>query len=209
MSTPIGPTDSSLVSVCWSGDFARLPRTDEVAKTDIAVVGIPFDSGVSYRPGARFGPAAIREASRLLRPYNPGLMCPRSLKSRWPTAVTSRSTRSRSSEAIATVEASASELLSQGTRLVTLVETTRSRCRCSAPCTGTGRWRSCTSTPIWTRGTPISVSLTRTAPRSAVPWRRGFSTRKPSPTWGSAALYGKKDLRTTAGSVSVSSPPRT
>ena len=33
----------------------------------------PFDSGVSYRPGARFGPAAIREASRLLRPYHPGL----------------------------------------------------------------------------------------------------------------------------------------
>jgi agmatinase len=37
------------------------------------VVGVPFDSGVSYRPGARFGPAAVREASRLLRPYHPGL----------------------------------------------------------------------------------------------------------------------------------------
>src|SRR6185369_5929081 len=33
----------------------------------------PFDSGVSYRPGARFGPAHVREASRLLRPYNPAL----------------------------------------------------------------------------------------------------------------------------------------
>jgi agmatinase len=37
------------------------------------VVGAPFDAGVSYRPGARFGPAAIRAGSKLLRPYNPAL----------------------------------------------------------------------------------------------------------------------------------------
>src|SRR5499427_8929328 len=53
--------------------FARLPRIDEVAMADAAVLGIPFDSGVTYRPGARFGPAHIRESSRLLRPYNPAL----------------------------------------------------------------------------------------------------------------------------------------
>ena len=35
------------------------------------VVGVPFDAGTSYRPGARFGPGHIRESSRLLRPYNP------------------------------------------------------------------------------------------------------------------------------------------
>jgi len=35
------------------------------------VVGVPFDAGTSYRPGARFGPSHIRESSRLLRPYNP------------------------------------------------------------------------------------------------------------------------------------------
>lgn len=40
-------------------------------RADIAVVGIPFDSGVSYRPGTRFGPSHVRESSRLLRPYNP------------------------------------------------------------------------------------------------------------------------------------------
>jgi agmatinase len=51
--------------------FARLPRREDVPDYDIAVVGIPFDSGVTYRPGARFGPSSIREASRLLRPYNP------------------------------------------------------------------------------------------------------------------------------------------
>lgn len=51
--------------------FARLPRWDEVDQADVVVLGVPFDTGVSYRPGARFGPAHIRESSRLLRPYNP------------------------------------------------------------------------------------------------------------------------------------------
>ena len=50
--------------------FARLPRYETVTQTSIAVVGIPFDSGSTYRPGARFGPEAIRNASRLLRRYN-------------------------------------------------------------------------------------------------------------------------------------------
>lgn len=53
--------------------FALLPRLDEVERADIAVVGVPFDAGVSYRPGARFGPSHVREASRLLRPFNPEL----------------------------------------------------------------------------------------------------------------------------------------
>jgi agmatinase len=53
--------------------FARLPQRYEVDRYDIAVVGVPFDSGVTYRPGARFGPAAIRQVSRLLKPYNPAL----------------------------------------------------------------------------------------------------------------------------------------
>src|SRR5699024_4603879 len=43
----------------------------EVGRADVVVAGVPFDSGVSYRPGARFGPAHIRQSSRLLRPYNP------------------------------------------------------------------------------------------------------------------------------------------
>jgi agmatinase len=51
--------------------FARLPRIEDVSKYDVAILGAPFDAGVSYRPGARFGPAHVRQASRLLRPYNP------------------------------------------------------------------------------------------------------------------------------------------
>ncbi|WP_369746506.1 agmatinase [Paenarthrobacter sp. AMU7] len=50
--------------------FALLPRLEEVPRADVAVVGIPFDSGTSFRPGARFGPAHIRENSRQLHPYH-------------------------------------------------------------------------------------------------------------------------------------------
>src|SRR3984885_4346088 len=70
----VGPVDATVVPrLVGAAPFARLPRIDEVAEADVAVVGVPFDSGVSYRPGARFGPNHIRESSRLLRPYNPAL----------------------------------------------------------------------------------------------------------------------------------------
>ena len=68
----LGPIDSSRVPrYAGAATYARLPRLDQVAKADVTVVGVPFDTGVSYRPGARFGANHIREASRLLRPYNP------------------------------------------------------------------------------------------------------------------------------------------
>jgi guanidinobutyrase / D-arginase len=70
----IGPADGRRIPrFAGPPTFARLPRIDEVTAADIAVLGIPFDSGVSYRPGARFGPVHIRQSSRLLRPYNPEL----------------------------------------------------------------------------------------------------------------------------------------
>jgi agmatinase len=53
--------------------FARLPHTQDLAGVDVAVVGVPFDTATSYRPGARFGPEAIRSGSTLLRPYHPAL----------------------------------------------------------------------------------------------------------------------------------------
>src|SRR2546428_1233390 len=52
------------------GTFMRLPNVADMTGVDAAFIGIPFDTAVSYRIGGRFGPAAIREASRLLRPYN-------------------------------------------------------------------------------------------------------------------------------------------
>ena len=71
--TPLGPVDGTKVPrFAGAGTFARLPRIDEVSSFDVALLGAPFDGGVSFRPGARFGPIAIRQASRHLRPaYNP------------------------------------------------------------------------------------------------------------------------------------------
>ena len=67
----IGQVDATLVPrYAGEATFARLPRITDVTRTDAIVVGVPFDSGVTYRPGARFGPAHIRESSRLLRHYN-------------------------------------------------------------------------------------------------------------------------------------------
>ncbi|MGK0740527.1 agmatinase [Leucobacter sp. Z1108] len=69
---PVGPVDASQTPrYAGFATFAKLPRIEDVEAADIAVVGIPFDTGVSFRPGARFGPTHVREASRLLRPYNP------------------------------------------------------------------------------------------------------------------------------------------
>ena len=71
---PRGPIDSSKIPrYAGAATFARLPRIDEVEHTRIAILGAPFDTGVSFRPGTRFGPDAIRQASRLLRPYNPAI----------------------------------------------------------------------------------------------------------------------------------------
>jgi len=53
--------------------FARLPYVRTLDDVDLAVVGVPFDTGVTYRVGGRFGPNAVRAASVMLRPYNPNL----------------------------------------------------------------------------------------------------------------------------------------
>ena len=68
------PTDS-LKSPRYSGipTFMRLPAETDPSKIDVAILGIPFDSGVSYRPGARMAPRDIRVESALIRPYNPVL----------------------------------------------------------------------------------------------------------------------------------------
>ena len=67
--TPPVPPVSGTVVPRYAGPatFCRLPEIRDVPYCDVAILGIPFDSGTSYRPGARFGPQAIRQASRHLR----------------------------------------------------------------------------------------------------------------------------------------------
>ena len=51
----------------------RLPSVRDLDNADVAIVGAPFDTGATFRAGARFGPEGIRSASHLLRRYNPSL----------------------------------------------------------------------------------------------------------------------------------------
>src|ERR1700686_3150939 len=58
------PVDA-LVYPRFSGvpTFMRLPYIPRAADLDLALIGVPFDGGTTYRPGARFGPRNIRVQS--------------------------------------------------------------------------------------------------------------------------------------------------
>ena len=68
------PADS-FVTPRFSGvrTFMRLPYVQDLDNADAAIVGAPFDTGGTFRVGARFGPESIRSISHLLRRFNPGL----------------------------------------------------------------------------------------------------------------------------------------
>ena len=71
---PIGPIDALRIPrFAGLRTFARLPTLEQAPRAGIAVLGAPFDGGATFRAGARYGPAGIREASLLLRPYNEAL----------------------------------------------------------------------------------------------------------------------------------------
>jgi agmatinase len=117
----VGPPDASL-NPRYAGfaTFARLPRLEDVPRADIAVLGVPFDSGVSYRPGARFGPSQIREASRLLRPYNPAQDVEPFSAQQVADAGDVSANPFSIDEAVGQIQRAADELSISGTRLVTL-----------------------------------------------------------------------------------------
>ena len=71
------PADS-LETPRFSGvrTFMRLPNVWDPENSDATIIGAPFDTGSSFRVGARFGPEGIRSASHLLRPYNPSQNIP-------------------------------------------------------------------------------------------------------------------------------------
>jgi agmatinase len=117
----VGQVDATVVPrFAGPPTFAALPRVDEVSDVDVAVVGVPFDSGVSYRPGARFGPAHIRESSRLLRPYNPALDVEPFARRQVVDAGDIAANPFDIGRAIESVEAGARELLERAGRLLTL-----------------------------------------------------------------------------------------
>lgn len=119
--TPVGPVDTSVMPrYAGPATFARLPRLDQVPSADVAVVGVPFDTGVSYRPGARFGPTAVREASRMLRPYHPGLDVSPFAELQVADGGDIGVTPFNIGEAIEVIDDHASGLLETGAKLVTI-----------------------------------------------------------------------------------------
>ncbi|MGM7669555.1 agmatinase [Microbacterium sp. A93] len=121
----LGPVDSTVVPR-YSGapTFALLPRLDEVEaagqRADIKVVGVPFDAGVSYRPGARFGPGHVRQSSRLLRPYNPATDTSPFAQVQVADAGDMAINPFDIDEAIATIQADALDLTADGASLVAI-----------------------------------------------------------------------------------------
>ncbi|GER24339.1 agmatinase [Zafaria cholistanensis] len=117
----LGPIDSSRIPrFAGAATFARLPRLDQVGRAEVKVVGVPFDAGVSYRPGARFGGNHVREASRLLRPYNPALDVSPFELVQVADAGDMAVNPFNINEAIETVQQNALELTADGASLVTL-----------------------------------------------------------------------------------------
>lgn len=117
----LGPINAAQIPrYAGAGTYARLPRLDQVQQADIKIVGIPFDTGVSYRPGARFGANHVRESSRLIRPYNPATDSSPFAQSQVADAGDMAVNPFNIHEAIETIEHEALELTADGSTLVTL-----------------------------------------------------------------------------------------
>jgi len=100
--------------------FMRLPVTRDLNGVDVAILGVPFDSGTSYRSGTRFGPRKIRESSLMIWGHNSTLhVTPlKKLKivdygdvSVIPTSI---------EHTMAAITATASGIIDTGTTLITL-----------------------------------------------------------------------------------------
>jgi agmatinase len=69
--TPV-PDSDELPRFAGVATFCRFPLIEAVPverrPVDWAIYGVPFDGGVTYQPGARFGPRAIRDASQYIMP---------------------------------------------------------------------------------------------------------------------------------------------
>ncbi len=121
----IGPVNSALVPR-YGGEstFALLPRLRDLEAQErtaqIKIVGAPFDTGVSYRPGARFGPAHVRQSSRLLRPYNPATRTSPFTQVQVADAGDMALNPFNIAEALATIEQDALELTNDGASLLTI-----------------------------------------------------------------------------------------
>jgi agmatinase len=119
---PIQPTSGTILPrYAGASTFARLPELRDVTHCDVAIVGIPFDAGTSFRPGARFGPQAIRQASRNLRTqYHPAYDVEPFMVQQVADAGDIACNPFNINEAIAQIETAATELLDQVGAIISL-----------------------------------------------------------------------------------------
>jgi guanidinobutyrase / D-arginase len=117
----LGPPDGRIFPrFMGPSTFARLPRVDQVGSWDVALVGVPFDIGTSYRPGARFGPIGIRQAARTIRNWHPDLELAPFAALQVVDAGDVACSTYVIDDAIAAIDDAATELTADGGRLVTL-----------------------------------------------------------------------------------------
>jgi agmatinase len=117
----LGPPDGRVFPrFMGPSTFARLPRVDQVDGWEVAVVGVPFDIGTSYRPGARFGPLGIRLGSRTLRNWHPDLEVAPFASQQVVDAGDIACSTYVIDDAIATIERATTALTGSGGRLVSL-----------------------------------------------------------------------------------------
>jgi agmatinase len=117
----LGPPDGrAFPRFMGPSTFARIPQVDQVDRWDVAVVGVPFDIGTSYRPGARFGPLGIRLASRTLRNYHPDLQVKPFAAQQVVDAGDIACSTFVIDDAIEAIQAGTSELTAHGGRILTL-----------------------------------------------------------------------------------------
>ena len=198
-----GPVDAALVPrYVGPATFARLPRLDEFPEARTVVWGVPFDSGVSYRPGARFGPSHVRESSRLLRPYNPALDIEPFARHAVADAGDVSANPFDIADAIATIEQAAGVLVGTGRRLLTIggdhtIALPLLRVAHAQHGPIAVLHFDSTSTP----GTPTSAPRTRTAHRFAARPRRASSTSR---TRCTSACAGRSTARSTCARASGS-----
>jgi len=119
---PIQPTSGTILPrYAGASTFARLPELRDVSQCDVAIVGIPFDAGTSFRPGARFGPQAIRQASRNLRTqYHPAYDVEPFMVQQVADAGDIACNPFNINEAIVQIETAATELLDQAGAIISL-----------------------------------------------------------------------------------------
>jgi agmatinase len=70
MSKPTPRSAFSSPRFAQPSTFMRLPHREDLTGVDVAIVGVPYDGGTSYRVGSRHGPREVRNQSSLIRTYS-------------------------------------------------------------------------------------------------------------------------------------------